>query len=148
PQARGGIVRREDRLARILLETPDGWDWLSADDQQLLGQLPAPHGPLFNWLECQWHEHGPQSCEDRLTAMQGEPFADWARTLPVQAEGDNTPPQPEEVRQELHELLRREHIEHLKTQETAAIAQAAHDPEALQHYRELQRQRRALEQLT
>lgn len=148
PQARGGIVRREDRLARILLETPDGWDWLSADDQQLLGQLPAPHGPLFNWLECQWHEHGPQSCGDRLTAMQGEPFADWTHTLPVQPEGDNTPPQPEEVRQELRELLRREHIEHLKTQETAAIAQAAHDPEALQHYRELQRQRRALEQLT
>ncbi len=149
----GGIVRREDRLARILLEAADGWDWLSADDQQLLGQLPAPHGLLFSWLERQWHEHGPQDPEARLAALRAEPFADWARTLltpPPHSDASASAPnrpggQADEVRQELRELLRREHIDHLKALETAAIAQAEHDPAALQHYRELLQQRRALE---
>ena len=51
---------REDRVLRLLLTEPDSWDRLTAEEHQLLLELPAPHGPLFVWLEGQLHEHGPQ----------------------------------------------------------------------------------------
>ena len=52
---------REDRVLRLLLTDPQSWDRLSPEEHQLLLSLPAPHGPLFAWLESQLHEHGPQS---------------------------------------------------------------------------------------
>ena len=52
---------REDRVLRLLLTEPQSWDRLSTEEHQLLLSLPAPHGPLFAWLESQLHEHGPQS---------------------------------------------------------------------------------------
>ncbi len=51
---------REDRLLRLLLTEPQSWDRLSPEEHHLLVGLPAPHGPLFAWLESQLHEHGPQ----------------------------------------------------------------------------------------
>ena len=51
---------REDRVLRLLLTEPQSWDRLSSEEQVLLNALPAPHGPLFAWLESQLHEHGPQ----------------------------------------------------------------------------------------
>ena len=51
---------REDRVLRLLLTEPQGWDRLSSEEHELLLALPAPHGPLFGWLESQLHEHGPQ----------------------------------------------------------------------------------------
>ncbi|TSE23504.1 hypothetical protein Taqua_01776 [Tepidimonas aquatica] len=50
----------------------------------------------------------------------------------------------EELRQELHELMRRLRIEHLKARETELLARAAHDPAALADYRRVQAERRAL----
>lgn len=52
---------REDRVLRLLLTEPQSWDRLSTEEHELLLALPAPHGPLFAWLESQLHEHGPQS---------------------------------------------------------------------------------------
>ena len=52
---------REDRVLRLLLTEPQSWDRLSTEEHHLLLALPAPHGPLFAWLESQLHEHGPQS---------------------------------------------------------------------------------------
>ncbi|MDB5885215.1 MAG: primase [Polaromonas sp.] len=52
---------REDRVLRLLLTEPQSWDRLSSEEHHLLLELPAPHGPLFGWLESQLHEHGPQS---------------------------------------------------------------------------------------
>ncbi len=51
---------RADRVLRGLLHQPESWDGLSAEEHQLLLGLPAPHGPLFVWLEGQLHDHGPQ----------------------------------------------------------------------------------------
>jgi DNA primase len=134
------------------------WDWLSADDHHLLGHLPAPHGPLFAWLEGQWHEHGPQPWAALREALRAQPFENLALTLhdsgvalerpeDLQApQADNSDPTEADLRRELAELMRRQHIEDLKAQETAAVAQVATDPAALNRYRDLQRQRLALEQ--
>ena len=51
---------REDRVLRLMLTEPQSWDKLSGEEHVLLSELPAPHGPLFVWLESQLHEHGPQ----------------------------------------------------------------------------------------
>ena len=51
---------REDRVLRLMLTDPQSWDKLSGEEHVLLSELPAPHGPLFVWLESQLHEHGPQ----------------------------------------------------------------------------------------
>jgi DNA primase len=50
----------EDRVLRLMLTDPQSWDKLSGEEHVLLCELPAPHGPLFVWLESQLHEHGPQ----------------------------------------------------------------------------------------
>ena len=52
---------REDRVLKLLLTETQTWDRLSTEEHELLLALPAPHGPLFAWLESQLHEHGPQS---------------------------------------------------------------------------------------
>ncbi len=152
PHGRRGLLSRPDRVARIVLASPQAWDWLSADDQQLLGHQPAPHGPLFAWLESQWHEHGPQPWAALREALRGEPFEGLALELhaggvALESAGDDpdSAPSDADLQRELRELLRRMHIEALKARETEAIAQAATDPQALQHYRDLQARRKALE---
>src|SRR5690606_15485500 len=49
PSGRHGVVRREDRALGLLLSHPAAWERLSANDHQLLAELPAPHGTLFAW---------------------------------------------------------------------------------------------------
>ncbi|MEP6964018.1 MAG: toprim domain-containing protein, partial [Polaromonas sp.] len=62
---------REDRVLRLLLTEPQSWDRLSTEEHYLLLALPAPHGPLFAWLEAQLHEHGPQPWAALREALRG-----------------------------------------------------------------------------
>jgi DNA primase len=114
--------------------------------------LPEPHGPLFAWLESQWHEHGPQPWAALREAMRGQPFEALAVALNegalVLENAENATPTEPELRRELRELMRRLHIEDLKMRETLLIGDSANDPSALQRYRELQIQRKKLEEDT
>ena len=65
---------REDRVLRLLLTEPQSWDRLSGEEHVLLNALPAPHGPLFAWLESQLHEHGPQPWAALREALRDHPF--------------------------------------------------------------------------
>ena len=65
---------REDRVLRLLLTEPQTWDRLSSEEHVLLNALPAPHGPLFAWLESQLHEHGPQPWAALREALREHPF--------------------------------------------------------------------------
>ncbi|MEY5097829.1 MAG: primase [Pseudomonadota bacterium] len=157
PSRRGtprGLLGRADLVARIVLTAPESWDWLSADDHQLLAHEAAPHGPLFAWLETQWHEHGPQPWAALREALRGQPFEALAVELntsgialerPEAADDAQQQPSADDLKRELRELLRRMHIEELKTRETELIAAASRDPQALQRYRELQALRKSLE---
>ena len=151
-----GLLGRADRVARIVLTQPEAWDWLSAEDHQLLAQEAEPHGPLFAWLERQGHEHGPQPWAALREALRGQPFEALALELnagglalqrPEDAEAATEAAQPsaDDLRRELRELLRRLHIDELKRRETELIAAAGRDPQALQQYRELQKRRLELE---
>ncbi len=69
---------REDRVLRLLLTEPQSWDRLSSEEHVLLNALPAPHGPLFAWLESQLHQHGPQPWAALREALRAHPFEKYA----------------------------------------------------------------------
>ena len=137
---------RADHAARLLLSHMDFLDSLSHEDHAALCALPPPHGPLFAWIESQFHEHGVRSwalLREDLRGHESEAFAERVMTgSHAQTEGE-TP----ELRMELRGLLNRLLIEQIKQQQDQAIAQAAQDPAALQRYRDLEARRKALEKL-
>jgi DNA primase len=135
---------RADHAARILLEQMAALESLSVEDHALLCHLPAPHGPLFVWLERQWHEHGAQTwvaLREGLHEHESEALA-----LKLMAGFElNDSADTSETPDELRKLIDRMLIEQLKLEETQAIEAAKADPSALQHYRELQTRRILLE---
>ena len=147
---RTALASRADHAARLLLSHMEFLDTLTQEDQAVLCALAAPHGALFAWLEGQFHEHGVRSWallrEDLRQGLPGpacQALAEQVMTgAHAQTEGETT-----ELRTELRGLLNRMLIEHIKQQQDAAIAQAAHDPSALERYRALQLRRVALEKL-
>jgi DNA primase len=150
-----GLLVRADRVARIVLSTPDAWDWLTNEDHHLLAEEPPPHGPLFAWLETQWLEHGPQPWAVLRETMRGQAFESLALDLygsgqelerPHEVGDASKEPEAQTLQVELRQLLRRMHIERLKQLETELATQAASDPGALANYRATQVARMALEQ--
>jgi DNA primase len=141
-----------------MLNHSDAWEWLSPEDHHLLANQPAPLGPLFTWLEGQWHEHGAQPWAVVQQAVVGQVFAPLANRLFEQSMALAAPLKDDaqqatddgsvdaDLKRELRELMDRMLIEDLKQRETQAIAQAAQDPSALQIYRELHARRLELEQ--
>jgi DNA primase len=119
-------------------------DSLSTEDQSLLRQLPAPHGPLFSWLERQHHEQGPQPwavLREGLRDTENEAYA-----LQLMAGFEfGTQTDSDEAFGELRHLLNRMLVEQLKIEETLAIDAAKSDPSALTHYRTLRARRLALQ---
>ena len=134
---------RADHAARLLLTYRSAWDALSNEDHSMLCELPAPHGPLFLWLESQLHEHGPQSWGALREGLQGHESESLA--LRLMAEPEIEPVEAAESVRELRALLNRMLVERIKLQETQAIEAAGSDPLALERYRTLQARRRELE---
>ena len=75
PRGRKGPPPRARRALQIALSDPQAWPSLGEADHHLLCSLPAPHGPLFVWLDSQFHEHGPQPWAALRQALQGHPHA-------------------------------------------------------------------------
>ena len=123
---------------RMLLLNSSWWDMLNADDHELLHHLPAPHGPVFAWLERQIAEHGPQSwavLEQGLIAdgLQDEGSA-WVNESAL---ADTM------TLAELQKLLDGMWIKRLAEEQQQLIALATNDPNALKRYRELDVQRKS-----
>lgn len=144
---------RADHAARLLLGNMALWESLAGEDHAMLCALPAPHGPLFAWLESHFHEQGAVGWSTLREHMQGQPFAaDATRWMAqdklnaVAGSEDATPPDPQEARQELRRLLTMLMIDRLKQLETEALTQAStgQDPEAQQRWRSLHERRKAL----
>ncbi len=158
--AGGALSTRPELLARALLTYPQAWSWLTPEDPHLLAKQPEPLGSLFRWLESQWHEHGAQSWAVLKSAMVEQDFASTAHQLMAQAQQlsaiestqtteQNQPPADSEdladVQSEFKEVLLRMHIDDLMGRETQALAEASHNPQALQTYRELYESRVTLQ---
>ena len=123
---------REDRLLRLLLTEPQSWDKLSAEEHHLLLHLPAPHGPLFVWLESQLHEHGPQPWAALREGLRDHPHERHAITQISQIlegiECDWT-----EARSILGQLVKLERQREMDE----LVPMVTTDPVARQRYREL-----------
>ena len=143
-RGRGVLPSRSDHAARLLLTHMDFIDTLSHEDNALLCNQAAPHGPLFTWLEGQFHEHGALPWAVLRESLRGHPCEVLAERVMTGAHAQ-TEGNALESRLELRGLLNRMLIEHIKLQENAAIADATHDPAALQRYRALQVRRLAIE---
>jgi DNA primase len=119
----------------------------------MLCALPAPHGPLFAWLESQFHEQGALGWSTLQAEMQSQPFAQEAslwmsqdKLNPVAGNEDAAPPDPKEARQELRGLLNLLMIDRLQQLKNEALAQhqSGEDPDALQRYSSLDKRWREL----
>jgi len=123
---------REDRVLRALLTESQAWDKLSHEEHSLLSGLPAPHGPLFVWLEGQLHEHGPQPWAALREGLREHAHENYALNqlaqIPEGIESDWT-----EVRSILDQLSRL--ARQIEMQDLALRANT--DPLALARYREL-----------
>jgi DNA primase len=148
PRNRNGLLARNDRIARIVLANTQALDWLTHDDHNLLSQEAAPHGPLFAWLESQWHEHGPQPWAALREGLRGHGFEGECVQLmqaDIQPQANETETDPAEQQHELQELVRRLRIDALKARETELIQAGATDPDALERYRAVHAERLELE---
>ncbi len=135
---------RADHAARLLLSHMAFLDELTHDDHTTLCAQPAPHGPLFSWLEAQFHEHGPLAwavLRESLREHECEALAVKVMTgSHAQTEGAL-----QELRLELRDLLNRMQIEDIKEQQKLLVLQVAQDPTALERYRALEQKRNALQ---
>ncbi len=135
---------RADHATRLLLTGMAALGTLSSEDHTMLCSLPPPHGPLFVWLESQFHEHGAQPWVALREGLRGHGAEDL--TLRLMADYPLDPAdEVDGASDELRDLLDRMLVQWLKDQETQAIDAAKADPAALQRYRELQTRRRQLE---
>ena len=144
PGHRSLPASRADHAARILLGDMVALEILTAEDHTLLCELPPPHGPLFVWLESQFHEHGPQSwvaLREGIRNQEGEELA--LRLMADHELGDADP--ASESAAELRDLLNRMLIDRLTAQETEALEASKADPTALLRYREFYTRRRAIQ---
>jgi DNA primase len=135
---------RADHAARILLDNMAALGALTAEDHHLLAMLNAPHGPLFAWLEQQFHEHGAQPWVSLKEGLRGHESEELAMRLMAGYE-QGSPADESEATDEVRHLLNRMLIEQIKLDETQAIESSRTDPLALQRYRELQARRKELE---
>jgi DNA primase len=123
---------REDRVLRLLITEPQSWDLLNVEEHHLLCALPAPHGPLFAWLENQLHEHGAQPWAALREGLRGHAHEAHAvaqlSQIPEGIEADWN-----EVRRIIDQLVKLNRQEEMKE----LAVRAATDPAAMQRYKEL-----------
>ncbi|RYF35890.1 MAG: DNA primase, partial [Comamonadaceae bacterium] len=103
-------VSRADHAARLMLSQPDLWETLTSEQHTMLAELPAPHGPLFVWMEIQLHEHGPQPWAALREGLRGHALESLAVRLMsaerVAADADGpSQPSAQESGAELRQLL-------------------------------------------
>jgi DNA primase len=139
------LATREDQILRLLLTDLSTLDSLTYEDRDLLGQLPAPHGELFHWLERQVNESGvlPWAALKQALPTGLAAAAERLMTHPLSAPASTH--DSDSLHTELRSTLDRLLIERLKGQESATILAASTDPTALTHYRQLHQRRLELE---
>ena len=75
--------------------------------------------------------------------MQGQPFEAWLKRLLQTSEV--SPDEGADWQQEMQEVLKRMHMERIMQLQALAIADAEHDPKALERWRQLSAQLKQLQ---
>ncbi len=111
-----GLPRRlppgpADHALRLLLLGNHWWELLSAEDQQLLHDLPGSHGEMVRWLERFLMHHGPCPWSALEPALEADGMLDQARRLTSGLHADQEP-----LLEDLQLMLRKLRIEHINEQ--------------------------------
>lgn len=141
----GGVATGANQAMRLLLWNSAFMQQLDQDDLDTLAQLPAPHGPLFKWLEDQCLEHGPQSWAVLHQRVQGTDHAAFVAQLMQHA---SMPADEDEAAwRELRRILAPMQVAHINALLTQTASRYASDPQAGATYRALLERRARLEAL-
>jgi DNA primase len=143
PSPRMRPASRADHAARLLLSNLHLWEALTQEDHTMLCEQPAPHGPLFSWLDHQIHEHGVQPWAALREGLRGQTATEELATKLMASpenEGDATAALTTELRGLVNLML----DDWLKPQETAALMAAGTDPTMRQRYYDINARRKAL----
>jgi DNA primase len=132
---------RVDRAVGLLLANAAAWDRLSADDHALLAHMPAPHGPVFAWLESQLHEHGAQPWAALREALRGQSFESYACAEVEQATVAADSESELDELAGVMDLLRRDELRRLSL---ALSTEAETDPAARERLREINERLKSL----
>ena len=133
---------RADHAARLLLSSMPLWEVLTQEDHVMLCDLPAPHGPLFTWLDHQAHEHGAQPWAALREGLRDHPSEELA--LKLMASDSHADAETAETSTELRGLINLMLNDWLKPQETAALLAAGTDPSMREKYYAICERRKAL----
>ena len=109
-----------DQAVRILLSHMAFMERLDNDDLDTLVHLPAPHGPLFAWIESQFQENGPLAWAVVLEQIRSSEYGAYALQL---MSGPHGHPEGEEEEQfqELRNILAPMMAERVGTLATEAL---------------------------
>ena len=132
PRGRQLPPGRADRALQIVLSDENAWGKLGHDDQHLLCELAAPHGPLFSWLDGHMHEHGPQPWPELKLALQGHEHASYAAAVT-----DRLLTHIASDFAELRQILQRERDQRRDEEMKELSARAATDPAAYERLKQL-----------
>ena len=116
---------------------------LTHEDHAALCALPAPHGPLFVWLESQFHDYGMQAWVVLRERLRGHDVASLAERVMNGPHGQ-TEGELRELKIELRGLLNRILAEMIDRELDAIAATVPPDPAALQRYPALQKRKKEL----
>lgn len=146
-RGRGSVATGPNQAMRLLLWNMQFMEHLDTDDLDTLAHLPAPHGPLFAWLEQQYHESGPQTwavLHHRLASTEHATFvARLMRDAQLPSEQESEAASWRELRRILAPML----VARLNALLAEVAGNYASDPHAAQRYRALQERRSRLEAL-
>ena len=122
---RGQITSREDRALQIVFADMNQWASLAQPMQHLMMDLPAPHGPLFSWLDQQWQTVGVQPLAALREGLRNHAeeagFDRLMANLPLESEIDAS---------ELQSITREMEKGHLARQIDELTRRMASDPRA------------------
>ncbi len=132
-QVRGVAMRRrlptrQDRALQILFTDMSQWSVMALPLQHVLMDLPAPHGPLFTWLDQQWQEHGVQPLAALREGLRGHEFEKALAHLI-----DNNPLDMDNDASELQSIMLEMEKAHLSAQIDDLTRRMATDTQAYAH---------------
>jgi DNA primase len=123
---------RHDRALQILFADMQQWEGLSAHQQHLLLEMPAPYGGLMAWLNQQWLENGVQSLAGLREGLRGH-----AHEAVVSRLIDDAPSDIDSDAGELQSILLALEKDQLSQEIDSLTRRMASDPDAYERIKEL-----------
>jgi DNA primase len=123
---------RHDRALQILFADMQQWDGLSAHQQHLLLEMPAPYGELMAWLNQQWLENGVQPLAGLREGLRGH-----AHEAVVSRLIDDAPSDIDSDAGELQSILLALEKDQLSQEIDSLTRRMASDPDAYERIKQL-----------